>query len=406
MRTAVKSRPGIPPWAGSSAERVRTYSSFPPPPGEEVVLSLEAQVVSCEVNGGALRASKGSPINGTGSAKRKLSDVADKDAEKTRLKSNELKSCENGGAGTEEERLEAKAALSRLLVAKQKELLVLQLQAKEKQLAQLRNQKSQRAAPPAKAAPPTPSGTPPTTPSRNVGSPQGVLPVPHAELQGPLKGAMQRQQEKLQAQKDRLAAALARRQQLSTEGSPALTAAANPCTPQPVRETGSVSPETSRNPDSGATDAGAADRVEVNASGVRRPAVVLTANGPGRPPNTSDRSASESREVLVIDSDTESPSRRPQASPDVSPLAVRSAETSTRPALRPRRAELIPQRVEVDHNRERIASSPRSRSRSLSLGGASDDSDVQRRWRAEEALWRQDMTLGRHSGAALVKNRN
>eukprot|EP00747_Dinoflagellata_sp_TGD_P142883 gnl/TRDRNA2_/TRDRNA2_176307_c13_seq4.p1 gnl/TRDRNA2_/TRDRNA2_176307_c13~~gnl/TRDRNA2_/TRDRNA2_176307_c13_seq4.p1 ORF type:complete len:132 (-),score=26.86 gnl/TRDRNA2_/TRDRNA2_176307_c13_seq4:33-428(-) len=41
----------------------------------------------------------------------------------------------------------------------------------------------------------------------------------------------------------------------------------------------------------------------------------------------------------------------------------------------------------------------RSRSRSASLGGASDDSEVQKRWRAEEASWRRNAATAPAAGS-------
>merc|ERR1712039_567991 len=45
------------------------------------------------------------------------------------------------------------------------------------------------------------------------------------------------------------------------------------------------------------------------------------------------------------------------------------------------------------------------RSRSPSVGGASDDSDVQRRWRIEEALFQQDAELRSDSVGALTEDK-
>jgi len=218
-------------------------------------------------------------------------------------------SAPGSGPVDEEHKVQAKEALNRLLIDRKKELLKLQMQAKEKQLAALRGRLQERKAPAVVDAPAEEDGIAasvaesrqPERRSDNAVRLEQPLEVRNSKEQ-PLS-----RQEKLQEQKDKLAAAMAHRR---LKGTGAL---------QAVR----ISHEE------------AFDEEHGQVRGRLLPAKDVTDAY-----RKSKRRRNQPAEVIR----------------SVSPHSV----------------------------------SPRSRSRSA--GGASEDSEVQKRWRAQEAIWRRELS--------------
>jgi len=243
-----------------------------------------------------------------------------------------VSSSDHGSQLSLEQRRETKEALNRLLLDKQKELLRLRLQAKEKQLAQLRGRlQDWRTNTPSPVDPLLSQDAPASSSTaRVVADPPGSSMQQPPESSTPLFA--------VEEHKARLKAAVERWRRDQKE----------------------------------------------QVRGPMAASATVRSHSPCRPAAGSDR-------VLVIDSDAES---SPHEHQGASCMAAYAAQQ--RQPARIVRAQLKPS-ARSAYKKATLRCS-RSRSRSLSLGGASDDSEVQRRWRAQEALWQHDAALLRQSG--------
>lgn len=281
--TAVKSCPPRPPWSSR-------HQSLPP--GREVVLSTEAEGV-------------GTTVQEPGSPSQRSVQVLGSPA---------------GGPQADPPAVgksQAKEAWSRLVQEKEKELLKLRAQAKERLIQQLRGRfQEQWAAQTAQAArPATPNQAPPAAPAPKL--PVAVTEAIDSE-----------RTEKLKELRSRL---LAEAEEKRKEVNGTKTGA---------RDVRSSRTKVSRRRVSGSAET----QLEAKEEKPKAPCVVLD----------------------------------PEES-----LAVAKASLSTRVARWPV-ARLRPAPAEATFL------DTQSRSRSRSLGGASDDSDTQRRVRLEEARWRTE----------------
>eukprot|EP00419_Tripos_fusus_P085772 CAMPEP_0172867604 /NCGR_PEP_ID=MMETSP1075-20121228/84060_1 /TAXON_ID=2916 /ORGANISM="Ceratium fusus, Strain PA161109" /LENGTH=415 /DNA_ID=CAMNT_0013717011 /DNA_START=89 /DNA_END=1333 /DNA_ORIENTATION=+ len=399
VRTAVKSCPGTPPWAGSRGFQASS------PPGEEVVLCAADASSNGTVAASAPR--EESTLTLAGSIANQSQDHASIAAESGGLG--------DPAAAAEGERREAKEVLSRLLVSKQKELLRLQLQAKAQQLAQLRGRLHDGTPAPmgkcAGVSPPTSTSCASNAP---LIPPANDSPGAHGRVGQSGKSDLRKQEERIREQRDRLAAAIAaKRRQLSgaqvvvnsgdgpsmksTKYAPPGRPTSNAGTGENsvVLATSSTSRKRPAEINSSSASSGQTPRFRARDAIV--PAVSVDADGAPRvclvdvvdvSANALDAGfgqvaeASHEREVhvdnnvpscvsdaiLIDDSDIE-------CGPVSGQGGISQAEVDMQQSLR----------AQCSRNRSR------SHSRSLSAGGASDDSEAQRRWRVEEALWRQGL---------------
>merc|ERR1719215_8575 len=233
VRTAKKSCPATPPWANSRGSQASS------PPGEEVVLCTADACSNGapagrtkQRHGGSTLTSEEQRASGAtessvsasflltnaraGNAsvcQQRTAETSSRPTSTTaaptaaQAQNNTGLSAGSGGPGApaaaaEGDRREAKEVLSRLLVSKQKELLRLQLQAKAQQLAQLRGRLHDTT--PVQAG--KGAGVPPPTPASTAGSAPVVPAAPACQVGPSEKTNLQKQEERIKEQRDRLAA--------------------------------------------------------------------------------------------------------------------------------------------------------------------------------------------------------